>query len=93
VFTKLLAIDLLLPGCSSLKEKRYALSSIKTRLRQRFNVSVSEVDFHDKWQRSRLAIAMVGVDKANVDGECDHVLRFVEDDHRVQITDVIQQYC
>ena len=93
MFTKLLTIDLLLPGCSSLKEKRYALSSLKTRLRQRFNVSVAEVDFHDKWQRSQLVVAMVGVDKIHVDTECDHVLRFVEDDHRVQITDLIQQYC
>ena len=93
MFTKLLTIDLLLPGCSSLKEKRYALSSLKTRLRQRFNVSVAETDYHDKWQRSQLAVAMVGVDKVGVDSECDHVVRFVEDDHRVQITDLMGQYC
>jgi uncharacterized protein YlxP (DUF503 family) len=84
---KLLTIDLFLPGCSSLKEKRYAVSSLKKRLRNRFNVSVAEVDFHDKWQRCRLAAVMVGVDRRTVDSGCDKLLRFVEDDHRIQITD------
>jgi uncharacterized protein YlxP (DUF503 family) len=33
---KLLTVDLLIPGCSSLKEKRFVLKSLKARLRQRF---------------------------------------------------------
>jgi len=87
---KLLMIDLLFPGCSSLKEKRFVLSSLKTRLRKRFNVSVAEVDFHDKWQRALLAVTMVGVDRRTVDTNCDKVLRFIEDDYRVQVTDLVQ---
>ena len=85
---KLLTIDLLFPGCSSLKEKRFVLSSLKTKVRRRYNVSVAEVDYHDKWQRSSLAVVMVGVDRRSVDAACDKVLRFVEDDHRIQISDV-----
>lgn len=90
---KLLTIDLLIPGCSSLKEKRFALSSLKTRVRQKFNVSIAEVGYQEKWQRSRLAVAMVGVDRKTVDKGCDNVLRFVEDDHRIQITDVQRETC
>jgi uncharacterized protein YlxP (DUF503 family) len=90
---KLLTVDLLIPGCSSLKEKRFALSSLKTRLRQKFNVSVAEVDHHDKWQRSALAITTVGVDRRTADGCCDKALRFIERDHRVEITDTHQEYC
>lgn len=90
---KLLTIDLLFPGCSSLKEKRFALSSLKTRVRRKYNVSVAEVDYHDKWQRSRLAVVMVGVDRRSVDAGCDKVLRFVEDDHRIQVTDVQREIC
>ena len=85
---KLLTIDLLFPGCSSLKEKRFTLSSLKTKLRRKFNVSIAEVGYHDKWQRCLLAVVMVGVDGRTVDTRCDKVLRFVEDDHRIQITDV-----
>lgn len=90
---KLLTVDFLLPGCSSLKEKRFVLSSLKPRLRRRFNVSVAEVDYHDKWQRCRLAVVMVGVDRRSVDAECDKVLRFIEGEHRVSVTDSSQEIC
>jgi len=92
MIAKLLTVDLLIPGCSSLKEKRLALSSLKSRLRRKFNVSVAEVDHHDKWQRCELAVATVSVDRRTADGCCDKVLRFIERDHRVQITDTHQEY-
>ena len=88
---KLLTLDLLFPGCSSLKEKRYVLSSLKTRLRQRFNVSVAEVDYHDKWQRCLIAVALVANDRRSVDRTGDSVLRFVEGDHRVNVADTTQE--
>ena len=90
---KLLTIDLLIPACSSLKEKRYVLSSLKTRLRKRFNISVAEVDYHDKWQRSVLAVSLVAVDRRTADGSCDAVIRFVENEHRIEITEIQQEVC
>lgn len=89
---KLLTIDLIIPGCSSLKEKRYALSSLKTRLRRKFNVAVAEVDHYDKWQRCELAIVTTATDRRTADSQCDKVLRFVERDHRVEIVDAHQEY-
>ena len=88
---KLLTIDLHLPGRSSLKEKRFVLSSVKTKLRQRFNVSVSEIDYHDKWQRTVLAVVTVGVDGRAVEKTCDKVLKFLERDHRISILDHSQE--
>lgn len=88
---KVLTIDILIPGSSSLKEKRFVTSSLKTRLRRKFNVSVAEVDYHDKWQRVMLAVAMVGVDRRTVDAACDKVLRFIEADHRVSVADTTQE--
>lgn len=92
MIVKLLTVDLFIPGCSSLKEKRLALSSLKTRLRRRFNVAVAEVDHHDKWQRCQLAVTTVAVDRKRADGCCDKVLRFIEGDHRVEITDTDLEY-
>jgi uncharacterized protein YlxP (DUF503 family) len=92
MIVKLLTVDLLIPGCSSLKEKRYALSSLKTRLRRRFNVAVAEIGHHEKWQRCELAIVTVAVDRRTADGQCDKVLRFVDLDHRVEIADAQQEY-
>jgi hypothetical protein len=36
---------------------------------------------------------MVGVDRKSVDKVCDKVLKFVEDDHRIQISDVHREIC
>jgi hypothetical protein len=84
---KLLTIDLHLPGRSSLKEKRFVLTSVKSKLRNRFNVAVSEVGYHDKWQRATLAVVTVGVDGAAVEATCARVLKFLERDFRVEILD------
>lgn len=90
---KLLTLDLHIPGCSSLKEKRFVLKSVKARLRQRFNVSVAEVAYQDKWQRCTLAVVTVGSDNRSADGVCDRVVRFVENDHRLDITGVNREVC
>ena len=88
---KLLTIDLHLPGRSSLKEKRFVLSSVKTKLRRRFNVAVSEIDHHDKWQRTCLAVVTVGVDGTAVEATCGQVLKLLEKDYRLQILDWTQE--
>jgi uncharacterized protein YlxP (DUF503 family) len=36
---------------------------LKDRLRSKFNVSVSEVDHQDLWQRSQLSVVTVGSDE------------------------------
>jgi hypothetical protein len=92
MFVKLLTVDLLIPGCSSLKEKRFVLSSLKARLRSRFNVSVAEVDHQDKWQRTVIAVAIVGADHGAVDGACASVRRFIEGDHRVEVADALEEF-
>lgn len=51
------------PGLKSLKAKRQKLNSIKQNLRQRFNVSVSEVGFQEFWQKSLLGISMTANDR------------------------------
>jgi len=47
-------IELLLAENHDLKGKRRALKSIKDQVRNRFNVSIAEVDDLDLWQRATL---------------------------------------
>ena len=63
----LLTLELHFPGARSLKDKRQALRSLETRLRNRFNVSVAEVEHQDLWQRARLAVVSVNTDHAHLD--------------------------
>ena len=60
----LLTIEIHIPHAQSLKDKRMVLRRLKDRLRSRFNVSVSETDHQDLWQRATLSVATVGSDEA-----------------------------
>lgn len=61
----------------SLKAKRHVLRSLKDRIRNRFNVSVAEVDDNDLWQKASLAVAAVSNDKSHLNQTLDHVLDLV----------------
>ncbi len=73
-----LRVELYMPYARSLKEKRKVLRSIKDRLRGSFNVSVSEVDNHDLWQRASLGISVTGSDYAHLQEIVDRMLEFLE---------------
>jgi uncharacterized protein YlxP (DUF503 family) len=51
--------DLRIPACGSLKEKRHVVKTLTNAIRSTFNVSVAEVDHHDLWQRTAIAVAAV----------------------------------
>jgi hypothetical protein len=63
----LLTLELHFPGARSLKDKRQALRSLEQRIRNRFNVSVAEVEHQDLWQRSRLAVVSVNTDHTHLE--------------------------
>ena len=62
----LLTLQLHIEHAHSLKEKRHVLRSLKDRLRNRFNVSVAEVDGQDTWQRSVVAVVTVSGERQRV---------------------------
>lgn len=62
----------------SLKEKRMVVKSLRDKLRSRFEISASEVAFHDVHQRSRIAIAFVTGDGPTADAFLDKIHSFVE---------------
>jgi hypothetical protein len=70
--------DLHLPGCRGLKEKRMIVRSLKSRLRNEFEVSASEVGSQDLLERAELAVAAVGPDQAPLDALLQKMLNFVE---------------
>ena len=71
-------LDLVLPEGSSLKGKRQVIKSLVTRVRDKFNVSISEVGGHDLWQRARVGICLIGTDKRFVNSSLDKVLDYIE---------------
>lgn len=80
-------IELLIPGSDSLKTKRVAVQSLKTRIKNKFNVSVAEVGNHDLWQRCSLGIAVVSNETRHINQILSKIMDLVESDARVLLLD------
>ncbi|MGD9904480.1 MAG: DUF503 domain-containing protein [Vicinamibacterales bacterium] len=73
----LLTVELHFPFAQSLKDKRMVLRGIKDRAKK-FNVSVAEVDHHDRWQRATVAVVAVATDGAHAEKELQAVVNEIE---------------
>ncbi len=62
-----LTLDIHVEYSHSLKEKRHVVKSLKDRLRERFNVSVAEIDHLDSWQSSVVAAVTVSNDRVRAE--------------------------
>lgn len=74
-----------LHGCSSLKEKRSVIKSLKKRLHNELNVSAAETDHHDVLQRCELAACVVSGDGRQANSVLDSADRMVQAEHRARI--------
>ncbi|TRZ96405.1 DUF503 domain-containing protein [bacterium] len=83
----LLRIHIFIPDSNSLKAKRMVLHSLKARLRNSFNVAVTQVDQQDKWQRATLAVVGVEQDIKNMDSILSRILNFIEKFNSAQLID------
>ncbi len=70
--------ECLIYNAQSLKEKRMVLQRILTRLKQRYNVSVSELDYQDLWQRTEIGIAAVASSRAAAEKELERALKMID---------------
>jgi hypothetical protein len=78
-------IELFIPGSNSLKHKRGVVKSLKDRLRNKFNISISEIDYQNLWQRCMLGVAVINSDSVIIDKVLNKVLDVVESEPRVQV--------
>jgi uncharacterized protein YlxP (DUF503 family) len=70
--------ECLIYDAHSLKEKRAVLQRILTRLKQKFNVSVAEVDYQDTWQRTKIAIAAVTSNRVATEQELQNAFKLID---------------
>ncbi len=66
-----------LPENSSLKGKRQVLKSITSRVANKFNVSVAEVDDHDLWQLATIGISCVSNDKRHANEVLSKAVEYI----------------
>ena len=82
-----LTLELTIEGADSLKDKRQVLKSLVAHIRQKFNVSVAEVDENDIWRRAVLGVAVVSNAESFNNAVLSKVIDHVEDDFRVVLGD------
>lgn len=78
MFVALLRLDLRIPGCGSLKEKRHVVKTLTSAIRTRFGVSVAETGCHELWQRTEIGVAVVSGQLHQARKVCHEVERFVD---------------
>jgi len=66
-----------LPENGSLKDKRRVIKSITSRVANKFNVSVAEVDDQDLWQLATIGIACVSNDKRHANEILSKVVDYI----------------
>ncbi len=74
----ILRLELFIHDSNSLKAKRMVLHSLKARLRNSFNVAVTQIDDEDKWQKASLAIVGVEKNRQTMNSALSRIVNFIE---------------
>ncbi|MBM3248271.1 MAG: DUF503 domain-containing protein [Candidatus Omnitrophica bacterium] len=83
----LLQLIIKIPGSNSLKEKRRVLHSLRDKLRDKYNISITEIEDQDKWQKSTLAIAKVDQERKMIDTSFGNIVDYIRNSNSVEILD------
>jgi len=85
VIIGVMVIDLHSKGIHSLKEKRHIVSSLKEKLRNKFNISIIESDYQDLWQKIQLSMAIVANSRVIAEKVFNQVEDLIFSNYPVQI--------
>lgn len=83
----LLTLDLHIPEANSLKSKRMVIKSLIDRIKNKFNVSVAEVDANNLWQRSVIGIAYVANETLIINKVFEKIRTLVLSTHSLELID------
>ena len=75
------------PWVHSLKEKRMIVKSLDAKLRNRYNVSASEIDEQDTHQIIVIGVAAIVPHNAFADSMMEDISQFVEENTEAEIID------
>ena len=83
-----LTAQLHMQGITSLKEKRSIVKSVVSRLKARFNISISEVDHQDEKTSAVIAAAIVCNEARFINKQFDTIIDFMRKDGRFYLGEV-----
>lgn len=80
------------PWVHSLKEKRMVVKSLCAKVRNKFDVSIAEVDKQDTHQSIVLGFACVAGETSLADSIMDNVLNFIESNTEGEIISIEREF-
>lgn len=86
-----LIIGLYLHDTESLKDKRQIIKSLIEKTRQKFNVSIAEVEDLDKWRKATIGIACVANDSKYVNQVLDSIVDMFENNPLLDVGEVTME--
>ncbi|WP_294152962.1 DUF503 domain-containing protein [uncultured Clostridium sp.] len=74
----------------SLKEKRMVVKSLIQKLKNKFNISVSEIEKQDIHQTIVIGITGICADSSQSDSTMEHIITFIETNTDAEIIDIYE---
>lgn len=88
----LLEFELIIPGSTSLKEKRKVLNALKDRMKSRMNVSYAEVDHQELHARSHIAVVSIAAGRRTVDERFAKIEQLLDTTPAIQLIGLERQW-
>jgi uncharacterized protein YlxP (DUF503 family) len=82
-----LKISIFIQDSNSLKDKRMILHSLKAKLRNSFNIAITQIGDEDKWQKSVLVAVGVEKDKRKMNSILSRIINFIESFNQINLID------
>jgi len=84
-------VDLRADWCHSLKEKRMIVKSIISKLQNKFNISVCEIENQDIHNLITIGIAGIALNSKVCDSTIDNIINYIEDITDAEIINIEQE--
>jgi len=78
-------VELSIPNSFSLKDKRRVLKSLIARVRNKFNVAISEIEENDSWQKAILGISSISNNSQFTNKILNEVIDFIDKERNLII--------
>ena len=84
-------VEVRIPACQSLKQKRSVVKKTVHRLRDRHNISLAEIDGANLWQKTIFGIVSIYSDRQLVEKTFYQVIDELQAKHDIEVIDYSMQ--
>lgn len=88
----ILRLELELPGCFCLKDKRRVLNRIRDRVHARFRAAIAETDRQDVWNAAEVGVSVVSNDQRHANEMLSHIVAYVESNPEIHVLDTTMEF-